>query len=60
MRETSEEYKRVMRETAEEYKRSEGYLKQQAFIESEVNEFREILGLKPYMKTTEESKKKPD
>ncbi len=58
MRETSEEYKRFMRETAEEYKRSERYLKQRAFIESEVNEFRENLGLEPLHKVAEKSKKK--
>lgn len=35
----------VMRDVAEEYKKSETYLKQRAFIESQVREFRESLGL---------------
>jgi len=37
----------VMRDVAIEYKFSVQYLKQQAFIESEVNEFRSNLGLEP-------------
>jgi hypothetical protein len=37
----------VMRDVALEYKSSEQYLKQQAFIESEVNDFRTSLGLPP-------------
>ena len=35
----------VMRSTAEEYRKSETYLKQQAFIEAQVRDFRESLGL---------------
>lgn len=37
----------VMRDTAEQYKKSEIYLKQRAFIEAEVNEFRKNLDLPP-------------
>ena len=37
----------VMRSTAEEFKKSEEYLKYQAFVEAEVNEFRSNLGLPP-------------
>lgn len=37
----------VMRDVAGEHKKSENYLKQQAFIEAEVNEFRTILELPP-------------
>lgn len=35
----------IMRDTAEEYKKSEIYLKQRAFIEAEVRDFRQSLDL---------------
>ena len=43
----------VMRQTAEAYSMSESVLKERAFIEAEVREFREALGLPP---TTEAQK----
>jgi predicted neutral ceramidase superfamily lipid hydrolase len=46
----------VMRDVSEEYKKSEIYLKQQAFIESEVNEFRKNLGLGPLETKSEKLK----
>jgi hypothetical protein len=42
-----------MRSTAEEFKKSEGYLKYQAFIEADVNEFRHNLGLPPIVNQNE-------
>lgn len=47
----------VMRDVAQEYRKSEQYLKQQAFIESEVNDFRESLGLLP-LRTNDNSEEK--
>ena len=44
----------VMRDIAKEYKKGEHYLQQQAFIESEINEFRKNLDLPPLKQKKEQ------